>query len=158
MQSVEGDTIPKLDIAYREALRLLNQQESTLDELRARTGTLMGLFVVATAFFGSRVHYGSSVTGLQAAALVVFLIVLTVQAWILVPRKDWFFNTEVQNNLDDAFDDESLADYYKSLIEEFGRMAKANDEKLKPLQRQFSISVAMLVVNMLLWTLAVLRR
>lgn len=154
----ESSSVIKLRIAYGEAIRLMSQQEVTLDELRARTGTLLGLFVVATAFFGSALTRGRHVTDLQRAALIVFLLVLLLQASVLLVHGDWYFTTEGRNNIDDAIGDCSVEDYYKGILEELESSSRCNDKKLEPLQWRFTCSVVLVFVNMVLWTLSILIR
>ena len=42
------------ELAYQLALRALNQQESVLEELRSRTGTLLTATALVTSFLGAR--------------------------------------------------------------------------------------------------------
>lgn len=146
----------KFHLALDESLRLLSQQEATLDELRARTGTLLGLFVVAGSFFGSPLLRAQRVSNYQLAALAGFLLVVILQCSVLLVKGPWNFNTKVEDNLDAARSDESLEEMYVALIEEIERMAEDNDTPLGRLQRRFNFSLVAAIMSFGLWAIAVL--
>ena len=152
------EQVRKLEIAFAEARYGLSQQEATLDELRVRTGTIMGLFVVATSFFGARVIESQKISPAQITALALFLVVLSLLVSVVTVKQDWFFSTDISTNRVDALGDESLEVFLADLLEAFDEMARANEKKLISYQRLFNSSMYLLVLNMGVWVVAAIWR
>ena len=75
-------------LAYELSHRMLAQQEMRLDELRARTGTLLAASSVATSFLGPRAIDRNGVDTLALLALTAFAVSVigSVSILILNPR------------------------------------------------------------------------
>ncbi len=61
---------PRYRLAYEEALRSIDHQEATLDELRSRAGLLLAALSVVTSFLGG---YAFASGGFRPAAVVATL-------------------------------------------------------------------------------------
>jgi hypothetical protein len=65
MPALERDQARTYELAYREGLRVLAEQQADLDSLRIRAGILMSAAAIATSFLGqAAVREGLSVWGL----------------------------------------------------------------------------------------------
>ena len=73
-------------LAYELALRSLGQQERTLEELRARTGTLLTATALTTSFLGARALTGDAnhLLGTIGFGFAIASIVLSV--YVLAPK------------------------------------------------------------------------
>src|SRR5712691_4606295 len=76
-------------LAYELSQRMLAQQEMRLDELRARTGTLLAASSVATSFLGPRAIDRNGVDALALLALTAFAVSVIGSVFILIlnPRR-----------------------------------------------------------------------
>lgn len=83
------------DLAYDAALRGLAQQEGSLNELRARAGTLLAASSIATSFIGGRGldHGGFSAWSVLALAALISSLVASI--CVLVPRDGLVFALSV---------------------------------------------------------------
>ncbi len=75
-------------IAFEASTRTLDKQERVLDELRARTGILLGAASVAASFLG-RPAADDANHLILAAALFSFSVAIGGSVYVLVPRS-WF--------------------------------------------------------------------
>ncbi len=75
-------------IAFEASTRTLDKQERVLDELRARTGILLGAASVAASFLG-RPAADDANHLILAAALFSFCVAIGGSVYVLVPRS-WF--------------------------------------------------------------------
>jgi hypothetical protein len=61
------------ELAYKEAVRALSQQQSVLDSFRTRAGVLLSAAAVATSFFGGRALTDAGLTTWTWLGLILFL-------------------------------------------------------------------------------------
>src|SRR5207249_3081647 len=82
------------ELIYREALRALDQQQSVLESMRTRAGTLLSAAAIATAFFsGISVNNTKGLGGWGWGATASFVGVLACCLVILLPTKGWWFKS-----------------------------------------------------------------
>ena len=83
-------------LAYDAAKSALERQERVVDELRGRTGVLIGAAAVAVSFLGGDAFSGGDGTttpldlALIALALVSFLVLMSAASYVLTPRSRAF--------------------------------------------------------------------
>ncbi len=68
------DTSALAQLSYELSLRTLTQQESSLNELRARTGTLIAAASLATSFLGGAAIARDGLDGWSVVALIAFVV------------------------------------------------------------------------------------
>jgi hypothetical protein len=96
-------------LAYQLSLRALGQQEASLNELRARTGTLIAAASVVTSFLGGTAIARTGIDVWSVLALVAFVGSIAFSTAVLLPKEDLrfsvfgsvLFEQEIQ---DDVFD------------------------------------------------------
>lgn len=142
-----GDEIEKL--AFELASRTLAQQEAVLNELRARTGTLLAASSLATSFLGVRALDGSGVGAVGGGALTMFIVSLLSSAYVLFPRRGLVF----------AIGADALLEQSAELSEEHRRLAswlqaawRSNETVVERLVRAFSLATVSLVAEAMLLT------
>jgi hypothetical protein len=81
------------DIIYGEAVRALEEQESNLDGLRVRTGTLLAAVSLLTAFLGAQAvaHHGGSRLGPAGWVAVAFFIASAIGGLVVLWPWTWSF-------------------------------------------------------------------
>jgi hypothetical protein len=79
------------ELAYSLALRALSQQEKVLEELRARTGTLLAATAIVASFLGARALGvgGEQVLGIVGVVFAIGSILMSV--YTLVPKRNLDF-------------------------------------------------------------------
>lgn len=148
---------PRYRLVYEEAVRGIDQQEATLDNLRARAGTVLALASLVTSFLGAAAltRYGFGPAAGVATALFVATGVLVLS--ILLPRQSWKFRVgaktligqwiEVENPVDMREMHRDLALYLEKYVDE-------NQPKIDELWRLFQASCLALVAETVTWVLA----
>src|SRR6266516_860914 len=78
-------------LAYELSLRALNQQEAAVNELRARTGTILAASSVVASFLGGRAIDRAGFDVLTVLGLVAFAISILLGLSVLSPREGLVF-------------------------------------------------------------------
>jgi hypothetical protein len=73
-------------LAYDLALRSLDQQERTLEELRARTGTLLTATALTTSFLGARALTGDASDVLATIGFAFAIASIVLSVYTLAPK------------------------------------------------------------------------
>lgn len=73
-------------LAYDLALRSLNQQEQTLEELRGRTGTLLTATTLTTSFLGARALTADANHALGTIGFGFAIISIVICVYVLAPK------------------------------------------------------------------------
>jgi hypothetical protein len=84
------DDLALARFAYELSSRSLAEQESVLNELRARTGTLLAASSLVTSFLGGRALDGGT-SWIAAPALVVFVGSILASVYVLLPKSELVF-------------------------------------------------------------------
>jgi hypothetical protein len=141
-------------MAYEQAQKALEQQERQVDELRQRTGTLLGAAALAASFFGT------AALGRDGAALPVVLAGVALAAtllsglYVLYPHK-LVFATDARR-LYDAFKLDQGDPERLRLRLAFGLRdtREQNGRRVDRLARWLAFSSVALVVQIACWTWA----
>src|SRR5688500_12739139 len=80
---------PRYELVWAEALRALGQQQSLLEGIRSRTGTLLSAAAISTSFLGGIAFDDGEVAGAGILASVLFGVTAALGVWILLPRPGW---------------------------------------------------------------------
>jgi hypothetical protein len=78
-------------IAFELSLDELVRQEKTLDELRARTGTLLTASAIVASFLGGRAVAAPGHAWLTALGFAAFAASLATAAYVLAPHRGLIF-------------------------------------------------------------------
>ena len=102
------DTSALAELSYELSLRTLSQQESSLNELRARTGTLIAAASIVTSFLGGAAITRDGLDVWSVLALVSFIASIALATWVLLPNDDLVFSVSGSA----LFEDEIEADIF----------------------------------------------
>lgn len=139
-------------LAYQEAVRTLSQQQSVLDSLRSRAGTLLATATVATALFASGVL--EKMSGYSWSAIGFFVLVGGAAFWVLLPRPGWLFDlypSTIINGYVETTPPASLNEIYRELALYMEKHSRKNDSRLTKLSRVSMGGVALLAIELSLW-------
>jgi hypothetical protein len=143
------------EISYQSAVQALGQQEATLNELRSRTGTLLAAEALTTSFLGSAAIQHGALALPGRLAITCFAVSLCTALCILLPWRGLRFSLSglrLYESLHGFGEDEEeihcRAAYW---LEALWARNAAVMARLYPL---FSMSVAALTLELVLWALA----
>ena len=84
--------MPRLEeLTYDLALRALAQQEALLDDLRARTGTLLTAASVIGSFLGAQAIDRQGLSIWVVVAFAAFAITIVLSLYVLLPKRGLIF-------------------------------------------------------------------
>ena len=139
-------------LAFDEAQRGLARQEASLDELRSRTGTLVGAAAVAVSFLGaSAASGGFSLAG--QLGIVAFIALATLAVVILLPFRGWVFDDEVGalfSTYIEADDPADIVEMHRDLALHHAAHIGHNEILLSRLYWAFRVAAGLLVLQVLL--------
>jgi hypothetical protein len=137
-------------LAYEANLRALDKQEALLEEVRSRTGLLLGASSLATSFLGQRAFQGSPSLAFSVIAVAAFVLSIASGVFILLPKDNLVFSlvgTAIYERLYEFREDPS--ELYRRLAYDMDRFWNSNDEKLQRLFTAYRAAAAALVVEIL---------
>jgi len=91
------------EMAYDLALRSIGQQEAALDNLRARTGTLLSAASLSTAFLGALGLKDQALTGGAWIAVGLFVAMGVSSGFVLWPW-GWIFGLDTYEVIEEYVD------------------------------------------------------
>ncbi len=137
-------------LAFEAALRALDKQERGLEELRARTGVLLGASSLAAAFLGQSAFGDPDPASFAVVALVAFVVSILTSVYILMPQRNLIF-AEVGSGLYEGLyavrDD--MEEVYRRLAYQLDQFWEANDSTILRLSRAYATAALALVVEVL---------
>jgi hypothetical protein len=135
-------------MAYESSLRSLDRQEALVDELRARTGLLLGVASLA-ATLGGRTTLSSTPRIELFVIGVAFVISIGACLFILVPKKNrFFFSVSGPAVYEALFEFRSdMREIWRRLSYDLDRFWQHNDEVMQPLFRAYWTAASALVIE-----------
>jgi hypothetical protein len=149
------DTSALAQLSYELSLRTLSQQESSLNELRARTATLIAAASLVTSFLGGAAIARDGLDGWSVVALIAFVASIALATWVLLPKEHLIFSVHGSA----LFEDEIKADIFE-IRETHRRLAywldgyhAENEPKVFQLFAFYRWSTVALLGEVLFWSL-----
>lgn len=148
------------ELAFQEGVRRLEHQESSLDELRSRSGTLLAAAALATSFLGAAaLPDGQPWTTPVLVAVGAFVATIVACLVVLWPKHDWRFVNDPTKVIGDYVEDEppaTMPEIHRDLALHAESNATHNDTKLRWLYWAFDAAAVGLLVQVLAWLIAIL--
>jgi hypothetical protein len=148
---------PLAKMVLDEAVRGLDMQSETLNELRGRTGVLIAAATVASALLGATALERHPVTyGVNLAALCVFGVVIFFCLCALWPSDEWAFVYNAKT-LDETYFEKRVdsTQACRSMALGHAKHRESNKRKLKWRFWFFRIACVSLTANVVLWFLSI---
>jgi hypothetical protein len=143
-------------LAYETSLRTLSLQEASLDELRARTGTLVAAASLVTSFLGGAAFTRSGFDAWSVVALAAFVLSIGAATWVLLPRKNHLiFSIHGSKLYEDEIRDDvfAIGETHRRLAYWLDGFHDDNDPKINHLFDCYRIATALLLVAVVAWSI-----
>ena len=143
-------------LAYELSQRMLAQQEMRLDELRARTGTLLAASSVATSFLGPRAIDRNGVDTLALLALTAFAVSVIGSVSILILNPRLVFGVRGTRLFkEERAREESIADVHRRLGYWLELFFDQNQATVDRLFLVYQLAAVAVLAEVILWTIKI---
>lgn len=147
------------ELAYEEAKRALDAQESVVNELRTRSGILIAAAAITTSFFGGRALADGDVGTSGWIAIGCFAIVGASVLAVLWPRTDWSFTVNAQRFIGTYVESDEgplpLPAIHRDLALHMSASYVVNARQLRLLTIAFRIGAIFLVGEVVAWVVGI---
>ncbi len=143
------------ELAYEEARRALDTQESVVNELRTRSGVLIAAAAITTSFFGGRALADATVGSAGWLAIGFFGLVGVSVLAVLWPRTDWSFTVNAERFIATYVESDegplALPDIHRDLALHMSTSYVVNARQLHVLTIAFRLGAIFLVGEVIAW-------
>jgi hypothetical protein len=138
-------------LAYEAALRSLDKQEGLLDELRARTNTLLAISSLAASVLGREAFSTSNSKTLALVALAAFVISVAASVFVLLPKRKLTFAESGEHLYEVLYELRGeMTTVYRHLAYELDRHWSSNDLRIAWLAFAYTVAAVASVVELLI--------
>jgi len=143
-------------IAYDSAVRALDLQERGIEQLRARTGTLLAASSLTASFLGAlAIQHSATFGALDALGLIAMVSSITLCVYVLLPKKGFVFSLSGPGVYEELFEfREDMAEIHRRLIYWLEDYWEANQAKVDILGRFYLAAAVGLLIQLILWASA----
>jgi hypothetical protein len=142
-------------LAYQLSLKALERQDRVLDELRARTGTMLAASSIAASFLGGQAA-GADSGVLTVLAVAMFVASIAALTYVLLPKGDLIFSVRGSVLFEEEFEEDvELAETYRRLAHWLESYHDANDLVVNRLFRYFRVATFAVLLQVVLWVLEI---
>jgi hypothetical protein len=157
MAALDAAKAPVYELAYQEARRALDGQESALAAFRTRAGVVLSAAAIVTSFLGGQALDAHDFTPLAWAAIGAFAVLGLSTLCVLWPDDQWEFEA-VPNQILGIYAERPdklevpMHVIHRDLALHMERSYLNNEKRrLRPLRWAFRIAVVALVVEVGIW-------
>jgi hypothetical protein len=144
------------ELSYNAAIRALDLQERGVEQLRARTGTLLAASSLAASFLVAQsIQHANGLGTLGTLALVSLTSSIGLCVYVLLPKSGFVFSLSAPKMYEILFayvdDDEEVRRRLIYWLEDF---RKANQDKIDGLGRYYLGAAVALMLQLVFWSWA----
>ncbi len=142
-----------VELSYGAAVRALDLQERAVDQLRARTGTLLAAASLTASFAGAQtIQHRTNLGPLGLLALVALVVSIGCCLYILLPKRGVAFSINATTIYEALFEVSDDADeQHRRLIYWLEGYWARNQTVIERLGRSFAAAAFALAIQMVLW-------
>jgi hypothetical protein len=141
------------ELAYELSRGALARQEEVLNELRARTGTLLAASSIVASFLGSQATQEGS-GPLTILALAAFVVSVGASMYVLVPKEGLIFALRGSVLFEEEYDEPGgLPETYRRLAYWLDTYYESNHPTVRWMFRGYWIAAIAVLGQVLLWVL-----
>jgi hypothetical protein len=159
--TIELETLKAPDeryrIAYEQAVRHIDNQSRSLDEMRIRGATVMTLAVAITAALGGfALHRPHPWSGAAIAGVASFAVTVLALLFLLWPASGWKFNLSARTLIGGWIDAHDVGEekMYRELALRLDTNAEANESRMKCRWWALAIGLGGVAVQCVAWLVA----
>lgn len=143
-------------LSYEAAVRSLDLQERAIEQLRARTATLLAASALTASFLGAQaIRHAKALGVMDALALLSLVGSIGLCVCVLIPRRGCVFSMSGAEMYERAFavahDDEEVRHRLIYWLEEYWT---DNQVRIDALDRCYLAAAATLLLQLVFWSLA----
>lgn len=139
-------------LAYQEAVRGLDKQETLLEALRTRTGVLLASSFLAASILGQEAFRNPGPQGPVIAAVVAFVISIGAGVYILLPKRNLAFAAAAADFYAGFYDlRDDMTEVYRRLAYDVDILWDANENEIRRLSRTFVLAAGSLIIEVVSW-------
>jgi hypothetical protein len=143
-------------LSYDAALHALEVQEGGVEQLRARTGTLLAATSLTASFLGAQTIFHTSQLGvLEIGALAALAVSILACVYVLLPKRGFVFSMSGPGIFEALYahaDDQ--AEVHRRLAYWLEAFWQGNQQKIEVIGRAYAIAAIALTAQLLLWSAA----
>lgn len=142
------------ELAYSLSLRTLGQQEAALNELRARTGTLLAAAALVASFLGGTTINRAGFDAWTALALAALVASTVLATRVLLPQDGLVFSLRGSVIYEREGEDEAdITETYRRLVYWLEHYHDTNAPQAARLLLFYRLAVAALLVEIAAWSI-----
>lgn len=153
--SASSVTPAHYELAYEEAKRALDVQESVVNELRTRSGILIAAAAITMSFFGGPALADGDVGTAGWLAIACFGLVGASVLAVLWPRTDWTFTIDAERFIGTYIESDGgplpLPGIHRDLALHMAASYVVNARQLRLLTIAFRLGAGFLVGEVIAW-------
>jgi hypothetical protein len=143
-------------LSYEAAVRALDLQERGVEQLRARTGTLLAASSLTASFLGAQtIQHTGGLGTLGALALVSLAGSIILCVYVLLPKRGFVFSVNAPTMYESLFEiGEDEEEVRRRLIYWLEEYWKGNQLKIDGLGRYYLGAAVALTLQLVFWSWA----
>lgn len=140
--------------SYEAAVRALDLQERSIDQLRGRAGTVLVAASVTASFLGAQtIQHADGLGALGALALVSLAVSICLSVYVLLPKEGFVFSVNAARVFEELYEvDPEEAE--RRLIYWLEGYWQVNNEKLETLGQYLFAAALTLILQFVFWSWA----
>jgi hypothetical protein len=145
-------------LSYEAAVRALDVQERSIEQLRARAGVLLATASVTASFLGAQtIQHASGLGVLEVLALVSLAATIASCTYVLLPKQGFVFSLRGVRMFEMLYEiahDEEAEEVDRRLVYWLDEYWESNQDKIEDLGRYFFAAAVALVLQFSFWSWA----
>jgi hypothetical protein len=142
------------ELAYDLSRHALTQQEALLDELRARTGTLLAASSLVASFLGAGIIDRDGLSSVAVLALTSFAASVFACVYVLLPKPELIFAIRGTTLFEEEYGAD-LNEAHRRLAYWFEDFVDGNQPTLDRLLGLYRVAAAAVLIEVILWSVEV---
>jgi len=144
------------ELSYEAAVRALDLQERAIEQLRARTGTLLAASSLIASFLGAQaIQRANGLDTLGPLALISLISSICLCVYVLLPKSGFVFSVKAPTMYEGLFefahDDQEVRRRLIYWLEEYWQ---DNQSKIESLGRYYLGAAIALILQLVFWSWA----
>jgi len=143
-------------LSYDAAVRALDLQERSVEQLRARTGTLLAASSLTASFLGAQtIQRSNGLDTLGALALVALACSILLCIYVLLPKSGFVFSLSAPKMYESLYEiSDNEDEVHRRLAYWLEDFWQANQAKIDILGRYYFAAAIALVLQLVFWSWA----